>query len=147
MLRAIRSFLDFVYLVRRHILDVKALRLADEALGLFLMDREIFRETGVREELGFALPRQHSMLHYVYNIRRFGAPNGLCTSITESKHIAAVKDPYRLSNHNDAQEQMQTYNERMDKLSASRCDFKKRGMLKGYDKENDWVLTDAEPGV
>ena len=44
---------------------------------------------------GFSLPRQHSIVHYPGLIRLFGAPNGLCTSITESKHIHAVKEPWR----------------------------------------------------
>ncbi|KAH9037927.1 hypothetical protein EDB85DRAFT_1888285 [Lactarius pseudohatsudake] len=52
--------------------------------------REIFRTSGVRPK-GFNLPRQHSMVHYVHLIQEFGAPNGLCSSITESRHITAVK--------------------------------------------------------
>ncbi|KAF8128403.1 hypothetical protein EV363DRAFT_1400566 [Boletus edulis] len=36
-------------------------------------------------------------------IRLFGAPNGLCLSIIESKHIKAIKEPYRQSNHNQLQ--------------------------------------------
>lgn len=31
--------------------------------------------------------------YYAYVITQFGAPNGLCSSITESKHIKAVKKP------------------------------------------------------
>ena len=33
----------------------------------------------------YSLPRQYSIVHYQYLIQEFGAPNGLCSSITESK--------------------------------------------------------------
>jgi len=69
------------------------------------------------------------MKHYHYLIRQFGAPNGLCSSITESKHIKAVKRPYRRTNRFQALGQMLLINQRLDKLSAARTDFKARGML------------------
>ncbi|OBZ78313.1 U2 snRNP component prp10 [Grifola frondosa] len=92
--------------------------------------REIFRTTGVRPE-GFSLPRQHSLMHYHRMIWEFAAPNGLCSSITESKHIDAVKDPWRRSSRCDAVGQMLVTNQRNDKLAASRVDFNDRGMLDG----------------
>ncbi|KAJ7913803.1 hypothetical protein B0H13DRAFT_2004115 [Mycena leptocephala] len=51
-------------------------------------------ESGVCPD-GFCLPRQHSLTHYRYLSQEFGAPNGLCSSITESKHIKAVKEPWQ----------------------------------------------------
>jgi hypothetical protein len=79
----------------------------------------------------FSLPRQHSMVHYVHCIRLFGAPNGLCSSITESKHIKAVKEPWRRSSRYNALGQMLLTNQRLDKLAASRVDFRTRRMLAG----------------
>ena len=67
----------------------------------------------------------------------FGTPNGLCSSITESKHILAVKDPYNRSNHCNALGQILLTNQRQDKLAAARVDFEHRGMLRGL------VLTEA----
>lgn len=61
----------------------------------------------------------------------FGSPNGLCSSITESKHIKAVKEPWRRSNHYNALGQMLLTNQRNDKLAASTVDFAARGMLDG----------------
>jgi len=58
----------------------------DDALQQFHHHREIFHTSGICTD-GFNLPRQHSLIHYVKLIRAFGAPNGLCSSITESKHI------------------------------------------------------------
>ncbi|KAH9005670.1 hypothetical protein EDB84DRAFT_1232977, partial [Lactarius hengduanensis] len=60
-----------------------------DALAQFNEYRTIFLEEGIRED--FSLPRQHSMHHYPNMIRLFGAPNGLCLSITEAKHIVVSK--------------------------------------------------------
>jgi hypothetical protein len=77
------------------------------------------------------MPRQHSIMHYHALIRLFGAPNGLCSSITESKHIRAVKEPWRRSNCNEALGQILITNQRLDQLAAARTDFSQRGMLNG----------------
>ncbi|EGN91949.1 hypothetical protein SERLA73DRAFT_27164, partial [Serpula lacrymans var. lacrymans S7.3] len=90
----------------------------------------VFQTTGVRPNR-FSLPRQHSLVHYITLIQMFGAPNGLCSSITESKHIKAVKEPWRRSNRYNALGQMLLTNQRLDKLAASQVDFIERGMLSG----------------
>ena len=127
---AIRHFLDFAYLVRREVHNADTLSMLGSSLTQFHRDREVFRVPGVRRE-GFSLPRQHSCVHYEDRIRSFGAPNGLCSSITESKHIKAVKEPWRRSNRFEALGQMLLTNQRLDKLSASRVHFQDRGMLEG----------------
>lgn len=78
---------------------------------------------------GFSLPRQHSLSHYPRLIQDFGAPGGVCSSITESRHITAVKKPWRRSNHYEALGQILLTNQRLDKLAAARADFVDRGML------------------
>ncbi|KAH8988448.1 hypothetical protein EDB86DRAFT_2828954 [Lactarius hatsudake] len=88
------------------------------ALAQFNEYRTVFQEEGVRED--FSLPRQHSMHHYPDMIRFFGAPNGLCSSITEAKHIKAVKEPWHRSNRNKPLKQMLLTNQRLDKLMAAR---------------------------
>ncbi|KAI0309566.1 hypothetical protein OF83DRAFT_1071876 [Amylostereum chailletii] len=130
MVRALSAFLEFCYLVRRPIIDEDTLDAIDAALECFHLEREIFRDVGVRPQ-GFSLPRQHSMKHYRALIELFGTPNGLCSSITESKHIKAVKEPYRRTNHYEALGQMLLINQRLDKLAAVRVDFAARGMLIG----------------
>jgi hypothetical protein len=62
-------------------------------------------------------------------IHLFGAPNGLCSSITESKHIKAVKQPWQQSNRYHALLQMLVMNQWLDKLAAAQADFKEWGML------------------
>jgi hypothetical protein len=130
IIKTINAFLDFCYIARRDILTEDSLDALDAALGRFHHYREIFRVSGVRPN-GFSLPRQHSLKHYRHHIENFGAPNGLCSSITESKHISAVKKPWRRSSRYEALQQMLTINTRNDKLAAARIDFSSRGMLEG----------------
>jgi hypothetical protein len=130
MVHTIRAFTEFCYIARHEIIDDDDLKDLDNALGRFYHYRSIFQTEGIRPD-GFSLPRQHSLLNYHHLIQQFGAPNGLCSSITESKHIKAVKEPWQWSNRYNALGQMPLTNQRLDKLAASRVDFNARGMLEG----------------
>jgi hypothetical protein len=123
-----RAFIEFCYIARRDIHDTCSLAALDDALQRFHHHREIFRTTGIRSE-GFNLPQQHSLIHYVKLIRAYGAPNRLCSSITESKHIKAIKEPWQCSSHFEALSQMLLTNQHLDKLAAARVDFADCGML------------------
>ncbi|KAG1801316.1 hypothetical protein EV424DRAFT_1545429 [Suillus variegatus] len=124
MVRAFRALLEFCYLVWRNVITEDTLNQIQDALSRFHRYRKIF---GLVVPT-FSLPRQHSMTHYVDMIRLFGAPNGLCSSITESKHIKAVKEPWRWSNRHNALGQMLVTNQRLDKLAASHVDFNQHPM-------------------
>ena len=137
MVQAIRAFLEFCYLARRDIHDTHSLEDLGNALQRFHHHHEIFRASGVRPD-GFNLPRQHSLTHYIKLIREYGSPNGLCSSITESKHIKAVKEPWRRSSRFQELPQILLTNQRLDKLAASRADFAKRGMLNGIGLTPVW---------
>ena len=127
MVQAIAAFLEACYIARQTIIsEVDVLKL-EEAARRFRELQNIFDD--VRPD-GYNLPRQHSLMHYSHLIWQFGAPTSLCTSITESKHIDAVKKPYQCSNHNEALGQMLLTNQHMDKLAAARIDFLKCGMIK-----------------
>ena len=128
MVKAVASLIDFCYLVRRNVIDETALTQIQSTLDSFHQHREIFRDVGIRPD-GFSLPRQHSLKHYVFSITQFGAPNGLCSSITESKHIKAVKRPYRRSGKNKPMGFMLVNNQRNHKLTAAHTFFASRGML------------------
>ena len=161
MIQAISSFLDVCYLARRTDLDQMALKEFDTSLTNFYTFREVFRTSGVRPT-GFSLPRQHSLSHYSHLIKEFGAPGGVCSSITESCHITAVKKPWRCSNRYQALGQMLLTNQRLDKLAAARVNFVNCGMLDpnnpphpdviqisvpiaGRESEDDDVEIEAEP--
>lgn len=127
--RSLRAFLEFCYIARQSSLTEHDLNQLNDAVSRFHQYREGFINSGIRED--FLMPRQHSIMHYHSLIRLFGAPNGLCSSITESKHIRAVKEPWRRSNRNEALGQMLVTNQRLDQLAAARTDFSQRGMLNG----------------
>ncbi|KAI0639528.1 hypothetical protein C8Q77DRAFT_1214064 [Trametes polyzona] len=130
MVRAIADFIEACYVARKEALTESDLTQFERARDAFHRNRAVFQESGVRPD-GFSLPRQHSLEHYPQHIRNFGAPNGLCTSITEAKHIKAVKEPWRRSNRYEPLGQMLLTNQRLDKLAAARIDFDARGMLQG----------------
>ncbi|TBU40371.1 hypothetical protein BD309DRAFT_993112 [Dichomitus squalens] len=130
MVQCIAALLDFAYLARRSSHTGATLGAMNDILGHFHNLRTIFEEVGVRPE-GFSLPRQHSLVHYVRSIKLFGSPNGLCSSITESKHIDAVKRPWRASNRRDAIGQILRTLTRCSKMAAARVEFGRRGMLRG----------------
>jgi len=118
MLYAIRAFLEFCYIAWHDIITEKTLAELEDALSRFHKYQAVFQEVGIREK-GFSLPQQHSTNHYPEMICLFGAPNGLCSSITESKHIKAVKEPWHRSNRHKPLKQILLTNQRLDKLSAA----------------------------
>ena len=97
MFHAIVAFLEFCYIVCQPCLDEADLEALDSALKCFEVECTIFEEVGICPN-GISIPHIHALQHYHQLIQQFEAPNGLCTSITESKHIDAVKKPWRKSN-------------------------------------------------
>jgi hypothetical protein len=91
-----------------------------EAVENFHQLRSVFIEAGVRTAI--SLPRQHALKHFYHAIHLFGSPNGLCSSITESKHIEEVKKTWRQvqpisSPHANAQD-ASTYGQDVSTTSA-----------------------------
>ncbi|KAF8914518.1 hypothetical protein CPB85DRAFT_1503406 [Mucidula mucida] len=97
---ALPRFIDFCYLARKS--DITEDTLVD-------MQAALTRFTPT-----------HAMKHYFDNIVAFGPPNSLCSSITESRHIIALKKPWRRSNR---------YNVRLDKLHTLYADLVFRNLL------------------
>ena len=129
-------YLDFCYLARQSAHDSTSLASMQEALNQFHRYHAAFKTAGVRSD-GFSLPWQHTLQHYITGIRLFGSPNGVCTSITESKHIRAVKKPWCASSKNNLLPQILRTNQCLDKLSAARSVFTSCHMLDGN------ILADA----
>ena len=121
--------MDLCYIFRRNAITATALATAEALLQQFHELRVIFITEGVRESI--SLPRQHALCHYLTSIVLFGSPNGLCSSITESKHIKAVKEPWRRSSRFRALIQMLRTIIRLEKLAALRRRFLQEGMLRG----------------
>ena len=122
--------MEFCYLVRHSVLDEDDIDEIKHAIVCFLQGCVIFQQEGVYFH-GISLSCQHSLVHYPFLIAEFGAPNGLCSSVTKLKHIKAVKKPWHHSNHHKALTQMLLTNQCLDKLAASHVDFQSCGMLNG----------------
>ncbi|KAG1722011.1 hypothetical protein EDB19DRAFT_1859531 [Suillus lakei] len=127
IIRTFRALLKFCYLVCHNVITETSLNEIDDAVARFHQYREIFKDTEIVST--FSLPCQHLIKHYNTLIRLFGAPNGLCSSITESKHIKAVKEPWRRSSRYKALGQMLVTNQHLGGLTASHQDFYAHRML------------------
>ncbi|KAG1889698.1 uncharacterized protein F5891DRAFT_1131776 [Suillus fuscotomentosus] len=128
MVRAISAFMDFCYLACRSTLSKADLDALDDALAQFHKEHNIFIDSGVMPD-GISLPRQHALMHYRTLIELYGAPNGLCSSIMESKHIKAIKKPWRRSNRHLPLGQMLLINQRLNKLAAFKSHLAAHGFL------------------
>ncbi|KAK7049380.1 hypothetical protein VNI00_005981 [Paramarasmius palmivorus] len=129
MVQCLSAFMEVCYIARKNVITSSDLLSFDHHLDLFYKHRTVFIEKGVRTDL--SLPRQHSLMHYADSIRMFGSPNGLDSSITESKHIKAVKEPWRRSSRNKPLPQMLKTITRLDKMAALHRKFEQRDMLRG----------------
>ena len=81
--------------------------------------------------MDISLPCQHALLHYLTSIMLFSSPNGLCSSITESKHIKAVKEPWQQSSHYKALSQIVQTISQLDKLTTLHQLYVQHGMMFG----------------
>jgi len=66
VIRCFNGYLDFCYIARMSMFTEKTLDALDNALERFHKYRTVFQVLGVRAPTtaGFALPRQHAMIHY-----------------------------------------------------------------------------------
>ena len=130
MVKALQAFLNFCHIVWHNVHDTQSLKALEDTLDHFHKHHKIFQTTGVCLD-GFNLPCSHVAVHYLCVIQAFGTPNGLCSSITESKHIKVAKEPWCQSSHWNMLKQMLTTNSHLDKLVAAWVDFASHGMLEG----------------
>jgi hypothetical protein len=126
--------MKFCYLVRCFIITEDNILAIDNTVAKFHAEHSIFDD--IRPN-GYSLPCQHSLIHYTFLIQEFGALNGLCSSITESKHIKAVKEPWQRLSHHEALGQMLVMNQCLDKLATARVDFQARGILNQQERSPD----------
>ncbi|KAG2050735.1 hypothetical protein BDR06DRAFT_983887 [Suillus hirtellus] len=121
IMHAFRALLEFCYFICCNIISEDVLVEIKDALPQFHHYHEIFKTLGAIPT--FLLPHQHLLKHYIQNIRLFAVPNGLCSSITENKHIKAVKKPWRQLSHFHALGQMLLISQWLNKISAARVEF------------------------
>lgn len=127
IVHAIAAYLDFCYLVRLPSFKESDLNALHDTLARFTKEKYIFVETGVRPK-GISLPRQHAIQHFPRLIKQFGAPNGHCSSITESLHKDAIKGPWHRTNKHEALGQILVINCRMDNMEALHVQLATQGL-------------------
>ncbi|KAH9974842.1 hypothetical protein BJV74DRAFT_879675 [Russula compacta] len=131
VVKCLSAFLDFCQIAHHNAITSDALNQLKDTLDRFHYYWEFFVGTaGINGDF-ISLPWQHSLLHYLHSIQLFGSLNGLCSSITESKHIKAVKEPWWHSSHYNALVQMLQTLCRLDKLATARQAFLELGMMDG----------------
>ena len=128
MLKALCALIDFCYIAHCNVHDTSSLKALQDTLDCFHHHCTVFQTCRVCPD-SFNLPWQHSLIYYVKQICAFGAPNGICSSITESKHIKAVKELWQRSSCFEALEQMLLTNQRVNKLATAQVDFANCDML------------------
>jgi hypothetical protein len=129
MVCCIATYMDACYIVCRNAISMPVLERFNQLVKKFQEPRDVFITSGVRTSI--SLPRQHGLPHFYSGIQLFGAPNGLCSSLIESKHIKVVKEPWRRSSQFRALVQMLCIIIRMEKMAALRHSLIKNGLLKG----------------
>ena len=92
MIQSLCYLIEFRYIVCWDVQTMMTLIELEKTLKLFYNAQEVFIKTGICK-MESVPPQQHSLIHYPHLIHKFGSPNGLCSSITKSKHIKAVKEP------------------------------------------------------
>ncbi|KAI6162860.1 hypothetical protein EDD17DRAFT_1776420 [Pisolithus thermaeus] len=116
MLQALSAFMDFCYIVHQSSLGEADLEALDKALQHFETHCSILEAEGIHSD-GISIPQIHALQHYHEAIELFGAPNGLSTSIVESKHIHAEMA------------QVLLVNQQQDKLAQFQAECLAEGLL------------------
>ena len=125
MVCTLHALVEFIYLIWQNNHSQQMIQEMEAALEQFQTYQSIFVDTGIWSENLTPL-WQLLLIHYIKAIKTFGALNGLCSSLTESKHIRAIKEPWWCSNHYHVLKQMLLTNKWLDKLVALCADFAHR---------------------
>jgi hypothetical protein len=129
MVRCISNFIEACYIAQWNAISLSSLDQLQACITRFHELRDVFIASGVRKAI--SLPCQHALVHYPMAIQLFGSPNGLCSSITELKHIEAIKDPWHWSSRFNALYQILRLLLRLQKLLVLHHLFSSRRMLRG----------------
>ena len=141
MVRAIRAFLDFLFLARLPIQSSKTLDLLDHALQAFHDHMAIFVDLGIRKD--FNIPKLHACRHYKSSIKLFGSTDNYDTQYTECLHKIFSKDPYRKTNKKDELSQMTALLERREQVHQHKgyVHWRKNGSVKAIKRDPIPTLT------
>ncbi|EPQ55314.1 hypothetical protein GLOTRDRAFT_129596 [Gloeophyllum trabeum ATCC 11539] len=94
--KAAQALLDFSYYAQFHTHTDETLDLLQAALREFHEYKDIFLQSGTRDDFNF--PKMHAILHYIDSIRSRGSADGYSTELPERLHINFAKAAYRATN-------------------------------------------------
>jgi hypothetical protein len=123
VVKAVRAFLDFLYLAQYPSHTIQTLQHLHESLARFHENKEVFVDLGTRGD--FNIPKLHSLIHYATSILLFGTTDNYNTEQTERLHIDFTKDAYRATNHKDEYLQMTSWLERHEKVQRHKALIKR----------------------
>jgi len=91
--------LNSFYIAQQPILNTKSLDQLQNSTGLlsYLSTKDV-QEAGVQTWWHGKAKKKRRILLIFSSLEKSGTPNGLCSSITEIKHIKLVKEPWLHSN-------------------------------------------------
>ena len=93
MVNCVVAFLGICYIIQLNAIDSCVIEnQLTNALDQYDQYCQYFLTTSVCKR--FNLPCNHAWKHIIQAIQLFSSPNGLCSLITELKHIVAVKQPW-----------------------------------------------------
>ena len=114
VLTVVQALIDFIYYAQFQTHTTASLHALETALATFHRHKDVFVKLGVRKH--FNIPKLHSLVHYVENIRQKGTADGFNTELSERLHIDFAKHAYRAGNHRDYIAHMTTWLQRQDAL-------------------------------
>lgn len=116
LLRAVRAFLDFMYIAQLPVLTTVHLMSMKTALDIFHDNKQIWVDLNIREN--FNLPKLHACVHYITSIKLFGTTDNYDTQYTERLHIDLAKEARRATNMRDEIPQMTLWLERHEQVKC-----------------------------
>jgi hypothetical protein len=116
LLRAVRAFLDFMYIAQLPVITTVHLRSMKMALDIFHDNKQIWVDLDIHEN--FNLPKLHACAHYVASIKLFGTTDNYDTQYTERLHIDLAKEARRATNMRDEIPQMTLWLERREQVKC-----------------------------
>lgn len=120
IVKAMRAFLDFIYLAQYESQSTVTLQYLDKALRDFHLYKHHIGESGVRsgtrQNDEFHIPKIELMQHVTRLIKLLGSSPQFSSEQTERCHIDMAKQPYKATNRKDYAEQMCRYLDREERI-------------------------------
>ena len=131
LVRAVRVFLDFLYLAQLPRQSSQTLRRLNNALETFHENKTIFVDLSICKNL--KIPKVHSLRHYVSSMKLFATTDNYNTQHTECLHSTLTKPGYCTSNARDELPQMTMWLECQEKINQKHKDISQVQQAQGND--------------